>query len=426
MDVAENVTTDKSPQELLGQAGYNLYKCETGDDVAKFKKYYASDEMLCTFKDGKNGEHRLETNTVFWAVSKDIDQIKRPKTPRREDDYGVSVISIQINKSSNHLSIKNRYNHAVTNPDATFGNNLDNIIPGLTDAFNREYGLSIDANQASLLDLGNYIRASDGKFYRFNAEHNNIYYCPNNIIIDNGEVKKFDKSKFILMDTFILSKENPPTIKPYDTKLENTFMSNDDIKGRKIAEEKSKDEYGEEIAIVTLKPADAGMSDIIIILDKNNNIIGYENQDVTQIGDDFLKLNTRLREVYLPKAETIGNDFLCGDNCVKRLLLMRTTKIGNGFMCGSSMMQELYSPELQTIGHECLQSNMRLRKLFAPKLEKVGDEFLRQNMDLQEPYLPNLQVFGSDILYIYRQSKELDVEQLFDILKCQGENNEKI
>ena len=40
------------------------------------------------------------------------------------------MISIQFTKDDAHtLSIKNRYNHSVNDPDATFSNNLDNIIP---------------------------------------------------------------------------------------------------------------------------------------------------------------------------------------------------------------------------------------------------------------------------------------------------------
>ena len=47
------------------------------------------------------------------------------KKPIREDEYGTSVMSIQFTKDEAHtLSIKNRYNHSVVNPDATFSNNL--------------------------------------------------------------------------------------------------------------------------------------------------------------------------------------------------------------------------------------------------------------------------------------------------------------
>ena len=120
-DVDEPVT--KTPSELLDEAGYILYECHTEEEIQSFKKYYAPGEALCTFSGG-----RLNRCHVFFAVKKDVEKIKREdfKSPRRQDLYGTSVISIQFSREiSNTLSIKNRYNHTVENPDATFSNNLD-------------------------------------------------------------------------------------------------------------------------------------------------------------------------------------------------------------------------------------------------------------------------------------------------------------
>ena len=79
-----------------------------------------------------------------------MNKIKREDftNPEREDEYGTSVISIQVTKGDkSFISIKNRYNHSVSNPDATFGNNLDNIAPGLTKAFCSLYDITIDRDQ---------------------------------------------------------------------------------------------------------------------------------------------------------------------------------------------------------------------------------------------------------------------------------------
>jgi len=43
-------------------------------------------------------------------------------------------MSVQIGKRGGDISIKNRYNHSVNNPDATFGNDLNSIVDGLHDA----------------------------------------------------------------------------------------------------------------------------------------------------------------------------------------------------------------------------------------------------------------------------------------------------
>ena len=114
-------------EKIINKPKYNLVECTTESDIEKFRKYYAVGEELCTFGD----KDRLKRCRVFFAVKKNVDEIKREnfKEPKREDEYGTSVISIQFTKDgTNTLSIKNRYNHRVNNPDATYKNNLDNII----------------------------------------------------------------------------------------------------------------------------------------------------------------------------------------------------------------------------------------------------------------------------------------------------------
>lgn len=109
---------EKTPKELLSEAGYDLYECHTEEDIQKFKKYYYEGEELSTFNGG-----RLNDCYVFFAVKKNVDQIRRSdfKYPKRQDEYGTSVMSIQFTRDKSHtLSIKNRYNHTVDNPDATF------------------------------------------------------------------------------------------------------------------------------------------------------------------------------------------------------------------------------------------------------------------------------------------------------------------
>ena len=126
INVEENnkIITNKTPFELMEEKGYTLIECKTEDDIQSFKKYYAPNEVLCTIYNGG----RLNRCHVFFAVKKNVDEIKRFPNPQREDDYGTSVISIQFSKGkTSTLSIKNRYNHTVNNPDATFSNNLENI-----------------------------------------------------------------------------------------------------------------------------------------------------------------------------------------------------------------------------------------------------------------------------------------------------------
>lgn len=227
----EKIELTRTPKEILEDAGYDLYECKTDEDVNKFKKYYKPGEELCTFS-----ESRIKYCHVFFAVKKNVNDIKRENftEPNRQDEYGTSVISIQFTRgTTNTLSIKNRYNHRVANPDATFSNNLDNIAPGLTQSFKNEYNLNINQNKTKNFEMPNdYVLANDGKFYKFNYELNNIYYCPNNIIIDRFEViKKYqEKEKYLILDYFIIDLVNKK-IELYDNRLEDTFAKHiDNIK----------------------------------------------------------------------------------------------------------------------------------------------------------------------------------------------------
>ena len=380
--------TIKTPQELLADVGYDLFECKTGDDIARFKKYYTIKEMLCTFRDGKNGEGRLESYRIFWAVKKDIDQIKRGKIPRREDDYGVSVISIQIPyKSSYGLYIISRYNHTVTNPNATFGNNLDNIVPGLTDSFNKHYNLSINRSSPIKFNLENYINANDGKYYRFNVEEYNIYYCPNNIIIENGEVKKFDKSKYIIFDGYVISKEKPPKIINYfkrnDRKYKDSFIESiGEIE--KISEIKKKDEEGEEYLEIVITPKGKDKKNVILCLDKNNNLISYNNENVIKIGNNFLKNSLKTRRVNMPNVRVIGDDVLCQTPDLEELNIPQVLQIGEGSFNNIAKLKELDLPALKKVKGYSFNGAKLIRRINMPNVKKLGEGVLSYIPKIQE------------------------------------------
>ena len=255
----------KRPDELLKEAGYILYECHSEEEIQSFKKYYASGEELCTFNGG-----RLDRCFVFFAIKENVNEIKRENFPKpeRQDEYGTSVISIQFTRDNSHtLSIKNRYNHRVNNPDSTFGNNLDNIIPGLTNSFDKYYGMHQSHLQGGF-EIPRYVKARDGKFYKYNYEINNIYYCENNVIIDNFEVKEYPHEQYIIFDYFILDLKNKLIQKYWnDMELEDSFPNTiGTIKDIKI--ENDKDNKN-----ILIKTDDSDEVDVIITLDKQNRII---------------------------------------------------------------------------------------------------------------------------------------------------------
>lgn len=169
----------QDPIELLDKAGYDAYIADTLEKQNAIEKYFAPTEKLCTFDD----PDRFQKYYIINAVRKDINQIKREdfKKPQREDKYGTSVLSIQVLKTGGFISIKNRYNHTVENPDNTFNSNPDNIIIGLSDAIRHHFNVDFSGAWHHLPDgfvlIGNQI-------CKFTKEINNVYIAPNFYIKD--------------------------------------------------------------------------------------------------------------------------------------------------------------------------------------------------------------------------------------------------
>ena len=376
----------KTPEELMSSAGYVLVECYNEEDIQKFRKYYAQGEELCTFNGG-----RLNRCRVFFAVKKNVSDIKREdfKNPTRQDEYGTSVISIQFTKDgTNTLSIKNRYNHTVNNPDATFSNNLDNIIPGLTESFERHKGI-VQKHKSKSFEIEGYVRANDGKYYKYNYEINNVYYCPDNIIIDHFNVKKYDKSRYLIIDYFIIDLSNK-SISLYDKKLSDSFC--DVIKDINKIEIDNIDS-GKKITIL----GDNNKS-LVIITNKDGKIISLKMDEIYVIGDYFLDWNKSLQELYVPNLTEVGDYFLYCNKFLQKFTVQNLTKVGDCFLFDNASLQELYLPNLTKVGDGFLTGNISLQELYVPNLTEVGHMFLNYNISLQELYVPNLTEVGGDFL----------------------------
>ena len=389
VDDYNRVITNKTVRELLDEAGYDFYECHSEEDIQSFKKYYSKGEELCTFNGG-----RLNRCYVFFAVKKNVDEIKREdyKNPRRQDLYGTSVISIQFSKGfSNTLSIKNRYNHSVPNPDATYGNSLENIIPGLTDAFEREYNLII-YSCADGFEIPGYVRAKDERYYKYNYEIGNIYYCINNIIIDNFCVIKDykEKEKYLIIDCFILDLVNKK-IMLFDETLNDSFVDcNQNIDNIIITNE----ENGKKIDLYFKDGTSA-----IIYLDSFNRIKSYINNNVKKIGNLFLACSEKLESLVLPNVERIGNFFLSFNIDLRSIDIHNVTYIGDDFLTDNICLESISLPNVKHIGDNFLMDNMVLRKMLIPNVEEIGKFFLAENILLQKLEIPNEKKIGMFFLH---------------------------
>ena len=377
-----------------------MYECHSEEEIQSFKKYYASGEELCMFNGG-----RLDRCFVFFAIKENVNEIKRENFPKpeRQDEYGTSVISIQFTRDNSHtLSIKNRYNHRVNNPDSTFGNNLDNIIPGLTNSFDKYYGMHQSHLQGGF-EIPRYVKARDGKFYKYNYEINNIYYCENNVIIDNFEVKEYPHEQYIIFDYFILDLKNKLIQKYWnDMELEDSFPNTiGTIKDIKI--ENDKDNKN-----ILIKTDDSDEVDVIITLDKQNRIITYKNNKVKNISESFLYYNNSLTSIELPNATSIGDRFLYYNKILTEIQLPNVTSIGNSFLYFNKSLTHIELPNVINIGNGFLESNDSLISIELPNVISIGDYFLYYNNSLTSIELPN--VIGVGDWFLDRNTSLINIE----------------
>ena len=402
VDVENNnkIVSTKSPKELLDEAGYILYECHSEEDIQSFKKYYAPDEELCTFNCG----NRLDRCFVFFAVKKNVDLIKREnfKKPSRQDEYGTSVISIQFTRDNLHtLSIKNRYNHKVNNPDSTFSNNLDNIIPGLTFSFENYYQLS-QKNKKHDLEILNYVVANDGKFYKYTYEINNIYYCINNVIIDNFEVKKFDHEKYIVMDYFIVDLVNKK-VKLYDESIRDSFAQYfDNID--KIEILKNKD-------YKVINFIEKNKEPTVIKLYDQNVMREYINNNINKIDDNFLINNFYLSVIEANNVEKIGNFCLYRNKYIEKINFFNVREIGNYFMKEPLYLSSIFFPNLKKVGDFFIEMGS-IKNVSLDKLEKVGDDFFAYNYSINNLNLPSLLEVGNGFFEWNRSIESFSAQNL--------------
>ena len=405
------IDTEKTPYELFKEQGYTLKECHTNEEILSYKKYYAKGEELCTF----NGE-RLKTNRVFFAVKDNALEIERKSEPQREDEYGTSVLSLQFTLDTNYLSIKNRYNHTVKNPDATYQNNLENIAEGLTYSFEKHLGIK-QSNAQSDFEMANYVRAADGKYYRYNFELNNIYYCPDNIVIDNFKEVSFPKGKYILFDGLVLDLTKK-TFSSYDKCRYDT--SEDFIKYiKRITIENNKDSKGiyiicednikiylelnkfNELISVVLDGVERLNDDVFA---NSFHIKRFSSKDTKIVGDRVLRDSFELEYIYLPNCEIIGNSFALRAKNVQSIYMPNLQAVGNSFLYYNEKLKTLFLPNLERIGNYFMNENIFLEKCDLPKLNKVGSSFLARNTCLKEFNAPNIMTIDS---YFLRRNQEL-------------------
>ena len=423
----EKVIVNKDPKELMSDAGYNLYKCTNESEIQSFKKYYKESEALCTFMG-----NRLDRCYVYFAVKKNIDEIKREdfEEPSRQDLYGTSVISIQFTKDDSHvLSIKNRYNHTVKNPDATFSNNLDNIIPGLTESFSKYYGMRQNI-KSSEFELRNYVRDNSGKMYKYNSEYNNVYCCPNNVVLNNFNATIYDTSRYLLINNLLIDFSlKKITAMDIDDGIVNDIGTIKKIIVNNLTK------VTKEIKIINDRE-----EEIIFIVNDSNQIINFKYDTLKQTSNNFLHSCIQLKNISMSSLEIASDKFLCINNDlesynlpnlleVKNDVLNKNSKIniidfpklyriGNGFLEKNSTAIDVKLPNVETIGNSFLSSHYHLKSIDLPKVKYIGSEFLKFAEHLYKVNLPNVLVIGNEFVVSNDSIQEIYLPKVEAIGTC--------
>lgn len=184
-------TTREEITETFAAVGYDTVIFDDEEAIYEARKYYRAGEQICTYNDLPN---RMNEYHMIVAIRAGIDKIERSKTPSRDDEYGTSILNIQIARNGSHMSIKNRYNHTVTQPDSTLNNNLDILAPGLQSMVLGYYGF---ASLASKKAHYNNIANIGGVYLKYHTERDNIYYGA--FVLDGTNGTRFtDPSRYFI------------------------------------------------------------------------------------------------------------------------------------------------------------------------------------------------------------------------------------
>lgn len=191
----EQVSVTGSWQELLDKAGYNSFLCTTKEQQDSIRPYFKKGEALCTF-----GTDRYKNMTVIHCVKKNVDGISYAPngTPEREDEYGTSVISIQFRQG--FISIKNRYNHTVSNCDNTFNSNPDKIIKGLSSALEKAFNIKLSRVRNDTPE--NHVIV-DSKLIGYDREFSGVY-IGESWWVNNGVLFTVNNDTQLLLDYILI------------------------------------------------------------------------------------------------------------------------------------------------------------------------------------------------------------------------------
>jgi hypothetical protein len=392
--------SDKKPLELLSEAGYDAFVVKTEKQKNSIRKYFRPNEELCTFSD----PDRHKDYYIIHAIKRGADKIKPSRHPARQDEYGTSVISIQILKTGGFISIKNRYNHTIDNPDATFNNNPDNIIPGLSDSLKRYFNVDFTTTENP---LPNHFRIIGTQFVHFNYEFDNVYYDATHYA-KGSEITALNPDYEIMLDNVILNKKTGIVRSVYNGTEDLSSIFNSEISGHKIKTETDKT-TGETV----IKIIDKNKNIKELARTRNGCITSLHLYKTSEIGSNFLCGNTVLETLYAPKLKKMGahSFFTCYN--LKNLYIPELEEMETDCFSHSYELTELNAPKLKIMKQMCFSRNGKMKNLYIPELEEMGQVcFSVHNKELTEFTAPKLKKIGTSCFRVCHKLKKMYVPEL--------------
>ena len=404
----EDAEVVKDPFELLSDAGYNAYYVTNIDEQNRISKYFEPNEMLCTFRDPT----RFQRYHIINAVKKNVSEIKREDfrgKEQREDAYGTSVISIQIATQGGFISIKNRYNHSIQNPDNTFNSNPDNIIKGLSSSLKKYLQVDFSSDEVS---LPHYFININNQIVRCHGEENNIYFA-DGCYAKDGNIFPLNKDTELMLDTCILNVKNRTL---YDPSCCREPISIDDVqeKSGSFMSVLAHELKNKRLQIVKNKNGGHNVfaDGKIIVSVKNGQITALNLPNTTTVGHGFLYYNQTLETLNVPNLTTVGHGFFYSNQNLKTLNASNLTTVGDFFLFNNRILETLNVPNLTTVGDYFLHYNETLETLNVPNLITVGHGFFYSNQNLKTLNVPNLTTVGRNFLYYNQTVETLNVPNL--------------
>ena len=210
-----------------------------------------------------------------------------------------------------------------------------------------------------------------------------------------------------MIDYFILDKEKK-RLRLYDAYIEDGFCKCFENIEKIQMEKNSEKEKQTRVIIIETKDSELPIS---IEIDKDNNIIGYSNPQLTQVGDRFLQLNNQLSKLNLPQLTQVGNNFLGGNNQLSELNLPQLTQVGDGFLENlSAAVKQLAKIE----GEKGIEINLKTEKTSLQQKVFYKDRKIENNVQIETISNDNIEKNENTLLlkrYIRGEIKKEDLTE---------------